>query len=161
MRDDVRRAAQRPGSRLVYVGFVEQGRIFHYMRRARVLIWPSLSYESGPMVLMEALSLGLPVIRADLGHGATPIQHQETGLLYPANDPQALSTTLAAYAKDPGAEQYMRQRAREHYLTTYTPEVNYQRLLEIYRRTMKSPTEAHASVSPETLPSTAGNTSSP
>ena len=138
MRDELFLAASRPGSRLIYKGFVEQSGIFDYMRSARVLLWPSLSYEGGSMVLIEALSFGLPVIGADLGHGASLIHHQETGLLFPASDHHALSATLAAYLHDPAAEQRMRQRAREHYLTTYTPEINYQRLIEIYRKTIDS-----------------------
>jgi glycosyltransferase involved in cell wall biosynthesis len=133
MHDELRQAASRPGSRLIYKGFVEQSGIFDYMRSARVLLWPSLSYEGGSMVLIEALSFGLPVIGADLSHGASLIHHQETGLLFPASDHHALSATLAAYAQDPAAERHMRQRAREHYLTTYTPEMNYQRLIEIYQ----------------------------
>jgi glycosyltransferase involved in cell wall biosynthesis len=134
MRDELLRAAERPGSRLIWKGFVEPNQIFEYMRSARVLIWPSLCYEGGSMVLIEALSFGLPVIGADLGHGASLILHQETGLLYHAGDHHALAAALAGYVQKPEDEQYMRQGARAHYLAIYTPEKNYQRLIEIYQK---------------------------
>jgi glycosyltransferase involved in cell wall biosynthesis len=144
--DDVQRAATRPGSRLISKGFVKHDRILDYMRSARVLIMPSLWYEGLPLVIIEAFSLGLPVIGADVANTGALVQHGETGLLYPAGDHHALSSTLAWYAQNPAAAQYMRQSARAYYLAAHTPEKNYQRLIEIYEGSITS------SVGRESLP---------
>jgi glycosyltransferase involved in cell wall biosynthesis len=134
MREEVQRAAERPGSRLIYKGFMPHDQILDFMRSARVLIMPSIWYEGGlPLVVIEAFSLGLPVIGADLGNVAAIIKPGETGLLYPPADHQALSSALAWFMENLAEVRQMRENAREHYLATHTPEKNYQRLVEIYQ----------------------------
>ena len=139
MMEDVQRAAKRPGSHLIPKGLVNHAQIVDYMRSARVLIMPSLWYEGGlPLVVIEAFSLGLPVIGADVGNTGALVQPGDTGLLYPAGDYRALSSTLAWYANNPAAVQRMRKGARECYLAEYTPDKNYQRLFEIYQDAIKA-----------------------
>src|SRR6202041_2742879 len=85
--DDLQRAAERPGSRLISKGFMRHDRILAFMRSARVLIMPSLWYEGGlRLVIIEAFSLGRPVIGADEGNTGAVVQQGETGLLYPAGN---------------------------------------------------------------------------
>lgn len=139
MRDEVERATQRPGSRLFAKGLVSHDQILEYLRRARVLIMPSLCYEGGlPLSIIEAFSLGLPVIAAGLGNAGAVIRPGETGLLYTPGNPQALCSTLDWYANNPAAAQNMRVAAREYYLRTHTPEKNYLRLIEIYQNAIAS-----------------------
>lgn len=139
MMDDVQRAAKRPGSRLITKGFVKHAQILDYMRSARVLIMPSLWYEGGlPLVIIEAFSLGLPVIGADVGNTGALVQPGDTGLLYPAGDHRALSSTLAWYVNNPAAAQHMRKGARAYYLAEHTPDKNYQRLFEIYQGAIRA-----------------------
>jgi glycosyltransferase involved in cell wall biosynthesis len=137
--DDVRRAAERPGSRLVFKGFIDHDQTIECMRSARVLIMPSIWYEGGlPLVVIEAFSLGLPVIGANVGNVAGLLRSGETGLLYEAGDPLALCAALRSYASDPEAATEMRKHAREYYLANHTPERNYTRLIEIYQDAIKN-----------------------
>jgi glycosyltransferase involved in cell wall biosynthesis len=140
MRDRLQRAAARPNSRLLYKGILQHHQLLELMRHARALIMPSLWYEGGlPLVVIEAFSLGLPVIGANLGNVAAAISHGETGLLYTPGDHKALSFALAQLTHDTAAERRMRSAARAHYLASYTPEKNYQRLIEIYEDAIQRP----------------------
>jgi glycosyltransferase involved in cell wall biosynthesis len=135
---DVLKAAERPGSRLIVKGYVKHDQIFEYMREASVLIMPSIWYEGGlPLVVIEAFSLGLPVIGADIGNVGAQIESGKTGLLYPPGEAAALAAALSWYASNPGVAREMRKRAREYYLATHTPEKNYERLIEIYEAAMR------------------------
>jgi glycosyltransferase involved in cell wall biosynthesis len=134
MKDQVRRAAARTGSRLIAKGFVPHEQTLDYMRSARVLIMPSLCYEGGlSLAIIEAFSLGLPVIGADLGNTGALVQPGETGLLYKVGDPQSLSSTLSRYANNSSEAEHMRKGARAYYLASHTPDKNYRRLVEIYQ----------------------------
>jgi glycosyltransferase involved in cell wall biosynthesis len=132
MREAVVRAQARPGSRLISKGFMNHDQIIEYMSRASVLIMPSIWYESGPLVVIEALSLGLPVIAAALGNVAQLISTTGAGLLYEPGSPAGLSAALAEYALNPQLSAEMRHRARSAYEASHTPEKNYERLMEIY-----------------------------
>jgi glycosyltransferase involved in cell wall biosynthesis len=139
MREELRRAAERPGSRLIFSGLIEHDSILDFMGRARALIVPSIWYEGGlPLVVIEAFSLGIPVIGANLGNIASVVRPGETGLLYPPGDHHALASALVWFTQNPAAVQQMREAARAHYLATHTPEMNYQRLIEIYEGVIAS-----------------------
>ena len=84
------------------------------------------------MVVIEAFSVGLPVIAADIGNTAATVAVESAGLIYTPGDPIGLSAALQGFADHPEAARQMRQNARNYYLATHTPERNYQRLMEIY-----------------------------
>jgi glycosyltransferase involved in cell wall biosynthesis len=64
-----------------------------------VLAWPS-TYEGFGMVVVEAMSQGLPVIGTPVGCGRTLINHERTGLLVAPRDPAALSAALSRMLTD-------------------------------------------------------------
>lgn len=132
MRSALEQAASRVGSRLKVKGFVSQDEIFAWMKSAKALIMASLWYEGDPMVVIEAFSMGVPVIAGKIGNTATTILAEGAGLLYTPGDHRELSAALQRFADHPEAVRQMRQRARDYYLTTHTPETNYKRLMEIY-----------------------------
>lgn len=148
MRDQLQRAAERPGSRLIYKGFMAHDQILGFMRRARVLIMPSIGHEGGlPLVVIEGFSLGLPVIGANLGSVAETVRPGETGLLYPPGDHHTLASALAWFNQNPAAVRQMREGARAYYLATHTPERNYRRLIEIYEGVIEGSIKSNLSPS--------------
>ncbi len=58
------------------------------------VVIPSLWRETGPMVWMEALSAGVPVIASRLGALAERVRHGEDGLLFEPGDPGALAAAV-------------------------------------------------------------------
>ena len=58
------------------------------------LVIPSLWPETGPMVWMEALSAGLPVIASSVGALPDRVRQGEDGLLVPPGDPAALASAV-------------------------------------------------------------------
>jgi glycosyltransferase involved in cell wall biosynthesis len=132
MRSALEQAASRAGSRLKVKGFVGQDEIVAWMKSAKALLMTSLWYEGDPMVVIEAFSMGLPVIAANIGNTAATILAEGTGLLFTPGDYAELSAALQKFLDHPEAAGQMRQSARNYYLSTHTPEKNYERLMEIY-----------------------------
>ena len=65
-----------------------------YMQRSDLYVLPSKS-EAYPMVLIEALACGLPVVATDCRHGPSEIiQSDSFGVLVPVDDPQAMSERM-------------------------------------------------------------------
>jgi glycosyltransferase involved in cell wall biosynthesis len=132
MRSALEQAASATGSRLKVKGFVGQDEIAAWMKSAKALLMTSLWYEGDPMVVIEAFSMGVPVIAGNIGNTAATILAEGAGLLYTPGDPLELSAALQRFADHPEAVRQMRQCARNYYLTAHTPEKNYERLMEIY-----------------------------
>lgn len=82
------------------------------MRRAAVFALSS-RFEGLPMVLLEALALGCPVVSTDCPSGpAELLEHGKHGLLVPMEDPQALADALGRAVSDEVYRKDLSVRAR-------------------------------------------------
>jgi glycosyltransferase involved in cell wall biosynthesis len=128
----VRQAVARDG-RIEFLGQQPRARVLELMREAGALAFPSRWFEGMPMVLLEALAVGLPVVASRLGGIPALIADGETGRCFTPGDSHDLAAKLAELftSSDLAA---MRAAARCAYLAQHTATQNYQRLMEIYER---------------------------
>lgn len=70
------------------------------MKAADFLVLPSL-YEGMSNVLMEAMSVGCPVVASDVGASAELVEHGVSGLLFSSDDGATLATHLRRLTRDP------------------------------------------------------------
>ncbi|WP_342380734.1 glycosyltransferase [Myxococcus stipitatus] len=82
------------------------------MRRSAVFALSS-RFEGLPMVLLEALALGCPVVSTDCPSGpAEVLEHGRHGVMVPMEDAQALSQALGRVVSDEVHRQDLSRRAR-------------------------------------------------
>ena len=87
--------------RVDYLGFISDStKLRELYRRASVLALPS-AYEGLPMVLLEAMSCGTPVVGSDIPAIAEVIERGRPGLLVPVGDPGSLAEALAGSRRPP------------------------------------------------------------
>ncbi|HEV7666378.1 MAG TPA: glycosyltransferase [Chloroflexota bacterium] len=127
-------AAARSQQNIEWLGQQERDRVQQLMRDAYALIFPSVWYEPFSLVVLEALAAGVPVIGSNLGSVASVVQHEQTGLHFAAGEPQSLADAAMHAWRMPEAMALMARRAREEYAAKYTPETNYQMLIDIYAK---------------------------
>ena len=89
---------------LVFHGEKARADVSLLLERMHVMLVPSVTAQNGdveglPMVLLEAMARGLPVIASD--HSGIPeaIQHDVTGWLVPERDPDALGKVILNVAR--------------------------------------------------------------
>ncbi len=82
------------------------------------------------IVVVEAMSLGKPVIATKPGGPEEIIQDKENGLLVPANDPAGLAEAVLSYLSDPGRAARFGVAARQRALR-FTPDRFAQRVTEV------------------------------
>lgn len=95
MRQDVEDAIRRAGLQrdVIITGWVSGDRVKAEIAAARAMILPSLS-ENMPVVIMEALAMGRPVISTYVAGIPELVQPGKTGWLVPAGDEVALSGVM-------------------------------------------------------------------
>ncbi len=119
-------------SGLRYAGGQPAEGVAAWMSAADVLVLPS--YQEGlPTVLVEAGSLGVPVI-ASAVDGTPELLGTDRGLLLPAIDAPSIREAILAVAADPAAAAARADRLHEHVLADYDVDRNAVRLVDLYSR---------------------------
>lgn len=76
-----------------FVGFIDQNTIITYYNAADVFVLPSLS-DCFPMVILEAMASGLPIIASDIGGISELVINNENGLLVQPNHSGLLADSI-------------------------------------------------------------------
>lgn len=96
--DSLRRRAEQPdlAGRVRFLGHVEDP--LARMRTWTVAVLPSVEPEAAPLSVLEAMSVGVPVIATD--HGGPPEMVGDAGTLVPPGDPEAMAAAIGALLQD-------------------------------------------------------------
>lgn len=97
------------GARVHFLGFRPD--VSRVIAALDVLVLASAN-EGFPLVTLEAMAHGVPVVATDLGALREQIVHGENGFLVPPGDVAALANSVAALLLDPARASQMGQRAR-------------------------------------------------
>ena len=89
-------------------------------RRAALCVLPTYYREGVPKVLIEASASGVPCITTDTAGCRDIVVHDETGLLVPPRDVDALTGAVTALMCDPDRRQAMGERACERFHSGFT-----------------------------------------
>jgi glycosyltransferase involved in cell wall biosynthesis len=92
----------------------------------------SSDYEGLPLVVLEAMHAGLPVVASDVGSVAEAVAHEQTGLLVPAGDEAALAAALARLRDDPGLRHRLGEAGRRRAAEQFTVEQMVTGYLQVY-----------------------------
>lgn len=90
-------------SNLIYHGYQNQNFIYDKMSSSKYLIIPSICYENNPMVILEAMANGLPVIGSNLG-GIPELIGEERGAIFEPFDIESTLKTINNMMKISGSE---------------------------------------------------------
>jgi glycosyltransferase involved in cell wall biosynthesis len=123
--------------RVIFTGQVRDVQPFYAM--ADVFALPSHS-EGSPNVLLEAMAANRPVVATAVGGVPEIVQHKESALLVPSNDPPHLVSAIANLLTDKDLSRRLVRQAAELVTTRYTPDNYVRNLIEVYRKVIDSHT---------------------
>lgn len=101
--------------------------------RAHAVCLPSYYGEGVPKCLLEAAAAGRPVVTTDMPGCRAAIRPEETGLLVPPRDPEALAAALARLAEDPELRTRLGRAGRALAERRFGVDGVIRRHLELYR----------------------------
>lgn len=115
-----------------YLGRLPKEKVIEVMRDAISLIFPSEWYEGLPMVIVEAFSVGLPVVTSNLGSMSALIEHEYNGLHFIPGSVESLRNQIQWAIANQSRMLEMGRNARHVYESNYTPQKNYSQMMRIY-----------------------------
>jgi glycosyltransferase involved in cell wall biosynthesis len=123
---------------VTFLGRISHEGVTAEMARARCLVMPSISYEGFPLTLVEAYSMGLPVIASRLGSLQELVEDGVTGLHFAPNDASELASAIERLTTDAELAARLGHEARKRYEARFTPECVLNDLEDIYRSVLTS-----------------------
>ena len=120
-----------------FLGVKDKVEVLDLIKNAEFVIMPSICYEGFPMVLVEAFACGTPALVARLGSMQEIINPNITGLYFETGNANDLAEKVRWLVDHPEQVRQMGHNARQEYLVKYTPEKNYEMLMDIYNQAIE------------------------
>ncbi len=102
-----------------------------------LFVLTSLFGEGLPMVLLEAMAAGVPVVAADVEGVSEAIRHGQDGLIVPAGDHQALAQAVADVIDGKYEWSALRQSALERQAQSFSHRSMAEGVAEVYRQVLQ------------------------
>lgn len=123
-------------------GFVPNDQLDKYLATHSMLVVPSVVHSNGdrdgiPNVIMEALSIGMPVVATDVCGISEVIHDGETGLLIPQRSPARIARAIRQMLANPEKARQMGQNGEALVAAMFDSGENSKKLRAIYEEALK------------------------
>lgn len=105
----------------------------HILNAADMLVLPSVSHEDMPLIILDAMALGKPVVASAVAGIVEEVEDGRTGLLVPPADPQSLASAIASLLSSPDRRQAMGRAGKERFERHFRAELAAGRYQELYQ----------------------------
>jgi glycosyltransferase involved in cell wall biosynthesis len=126
----------------VDAGFKSTNEIKNYLSTAASLITPSLE-ENCPMVILEAMAVGVPVAAANAGGIPDLITDGANGVMFDPQNADSIRAATRKFLMDPPFAQAMAAAGRKRARERHHPQVIARQHLEIYQDLLAKKTASH------------------
>ncbi len=123
-----------------YVSFCGQVDVAEKMAlfdSADIFVFPGVQQEGQPLVVIEAMAAGLPVLFTDRGCLSDTVPDGEAGLVVPIGDSQQLADRMLWLLDHPEKMKAMGAFGRKRYEALYTKERHIERMIEVFTSSWK------------------------
>ena len=111
-----------------------QSNVQDWLSLSEMSILPSF-YEGLPLVAIESLAAGVPVVATDVDGTPEVVVNGKTGLTVPANDPRALAQAISLLLHSPELRRQLGTAGRQWVLEEFTEAQQIRRTAELYLQT--------------------------
>jgi glycosyltransferase involved in cell wall biosynthesis len=126
-----------------FLGFRSDPRAL--IRLLDVLVVPSHT-EGAPLVVLETMAAGVPVVASAVGGIPDQVSHGDDGLLVPPGDPAALGDAVLKLLEDPGLARRMGAAGCRKAATDFSHATMVERAMKVYRTALELPPASGATL---------------
>jgi glycosyltransferase involved in cell wall biosynthesis len=136
LRGELAEIIGREGLNVELLGMRDRAELIDMVGGAEMQIVPSECYEGFPLVILEALACGTPVVASRIGSLDEIVEDGITGVKFAPGEPAALAEKVGGLLACRQRLGLMRRRSRALFENNYTAEINFTTIMEIYRRVL-------------------------
>ncbi|MFH2107292.1 MAG: glycosyltransferase family 4 protein [Chrysiogenia bacterium] len=135
-------AARNPDAKIRFMGHQPFPLLVPILRRATMVVIPSIWYENNPFSVIESFSMGIPVVAARIGGLPELVIDRETGMLFTAGSSAELHDKIMLLLKNPDLGRELARKARLHLEQNFHPDVHIEKLLHLYQELIEANTKS-------------------
>jgi glycosyltransferase involved in cell wall biosynthesis len=113
------------------------------LRSADVFVFPGLQQEGQPLVVLEAMAAGLPIIFTNQGCLRETVVNGECGIETYTEDPYDLAQRLCCLLDHPEDQRRFGRNARRRCQLLYNKDKYIDRMIQVFHDVMASPSRSH------------------
>ena len=119
-----------------FLGYTQHEQCLSIVNGGEFVVFPSVWYEGCSMVQIESESMGKGLIATNLGFSEEAIQNGVNGYKVQLGDVDGFRKYIKELWNNPALISDIGNNARRDYEQKYSPEDNYEKLMEIYTQTI-------------------------
>jgi len=97
------------------------------------VVWVPSFYDNYPLVCLEAMACGKAVVVSDAGGLPEMVEHEQTGMVFPAGDAEALAERTLSLLADAGLRAAIERNARRYTEANCSRDTIYEHTIDMYR----------------------------
>ena len=113
-----------------------------FFNRGDVLVHPTY-YDGQPIVLLEAMSVGLPIISTDVGSIAETVIDNQNGFIIPTGSPDKMAERILLFSRDDKLRRSMSRMSKKIYENRFTRAIFLTNARQILREVYLEKTHKH------------------
>jgi glycosyltransferase involved in cell wall biosynthesis len=125
-------------SNIRFLGKKNKTEVMDFLGHCTALVFPSICYEGMPYTILEAFSMGTPVIASNLGAMAEMIKDGYNGFLFEPGDPASLKDSILKFKRLGEQQNVLSRQARLTYEKSYHPQIHYNAMMPIYQKAIET-----------------------
>lgn len=120
-----------------FLGRLGPDELREFYRRSRIFVVPSVWFEQFPVVVLEAMARGLPVVASKIGGLPEIIEEGVTGALFEPGEPESLIRHLRRLWEDPQGCKRMGTAGRQKVIREYSEDIYFDNLMAVYQEAIQ------------------------
>ncbi len=128
--------------RFQYLGLLPPHKVSELRRTAAVTVVAS-RYENFPTVVLEAMSVGSPLVATRVGGVPEMLSHEENALLVPPDHPSQMADAVVRLLRNPDLANRLGRKAREDQLANCSAEAVARETVEFYSQVIDATRTGH------------------
>jgi glycosyltransferase involved in cell wall biosynthesis len=123
-------------SDIKFYGKLDNEIVLNYISNAKYIVVPSICFEGFPMTIVEAYSVGTPVISSNIGSLKEIVNNEVTGFHFKNNNVSSLVSVLSKALLFSNYSTLV-ENVKNQFEMSYTSDYNFRKLIEIYEEVIR------------------------
>lgn len=124
-------------NRVKLLGLLNKEQMKEQIKNCKFVVVPSIWYENCPYSIIEALTIGKPVIGANIGGIPELVRNGENGFTYEYNNVQELAKQMKKLFEDADLVKHMGENAKQNAKEMYSKDKYYDEIIKLYEEVVK------------------------